>query len=53
MQKKVLVVYYTQTGQLREIVDSITSPLAEKDDIKIVFEELKPKPAFPFPWTSD
>jgi hypothetical protein len=53
MQKKVLVVYYTQTGQMQEIVDSITSPLAEKDDIKIVFEELKPKPAFPFPWTSD
>ena len=53
MSKKVLVVYYTQTGQLREIVKSVTAPLAEDNEIKIVFEELKPKPPFPFPWTSD
>jgi len=53
MQKKILVVFYTQTGQMREIVDSITGPLSENEEINIVFEELKPKPAFPFPWTSD
>ena len=53
MQKKILVVYYTQTGQLWEIVESITGPISENDEVKIVFEELKPKPVFPFPWTSD
>ncbi|HJZ40459.1 MAG TPA: hypothetical protein VJ203_08855 [Bacteroidales bacterium] len=53
MPKKVLVVYYTQTGQLREIVSSITAPLATEDDITLVFEELKPKPGFPFPWPAD
>jgi hypothetical protein len=53
MPKKVLVVYYTQTGQLRDIVSSITAPLAAEDDVTLVFEELKPKPAFPFPWTAD
>ena len=53
MPKKVFVVYYTQTGQLRDIVSSITAPLAAEDDVTLVFEELKPKPAFPFPWTAD
>lgn len=53
MPKNVLVVYYTQTGQLREIVDSITAPLAAAGDVRLTFEELKPKMAFPFPWTSD
>lgn len=53
MEKKVLIVYYTQTGQLRDIVNSITSTLGDGEDLKIVFEELKPKPVFPFPWTSD
>jgi hypothetical protein len=53
MPKKVLVVYYTQTGQLREIVHSITAPLAADGEVALVFEELKPKPPFPFPWTSD
>jgi hypothetical protein len=53
MPKKVLVVYYTQTGQLREIVNSVTAPLAAEDDVILVFEELKPKPDFPFPWPAD
>jgi hypothetical protein len=46
--KKVLIVYFTQTGQLKQIVDSITGPL--KKDFQLYFEELKPVPAYPFPW---
>jgi hypothetical protein len=53
MEKKILIVYYTQTGQLREIVDSVVSTLGAGEGLTIVYEELKPKPAFPFPWTSD
>jgi hypothetical protein len=53
MSKKVLVAYYTQTGQLQEIVNSLTAPLRADDDVELVFEKLKPKPAFPFPWSSD
>jgi hypothetical protein len=53
MPKKVLIVYYTQTGQLKEIVDSISGPLRENDQVSIVVEELKPKSPYPFPWTSD
>jgi hypothetical protein len=53
MPKKVLVVYYTQTGQLREIVNSVTAPLKADSEISLSFEELKPRPPFPFPWSSD
>ena len=47
--KKVLIIYYTQTGQLKQIVDAIIEPL--KNDCQFFFEELKPVPAYPFPWT--
>jgi hypothetical protein len=53
MPKNVLVVYYTQTGQLRHIVDSIAAPLAAAGEVSLTFEELKPKTSFTFPWTSD
>lgn len=53
MDKKILIAYYTQTGQLQDIVNSISSTLGDGDGLSIVYEELKPKPAFPFPWTSD
>lgn len=53
MDKKILIVYYTQTGQLRDIVNSVASTLGVGEGLTLVYEELKPKPAFPFPWTSD
>jgi hypothetical protein len=53
MVKKVLVVYYSQTGQLKEIVHSLTSTLIKDSQIAVTFEALQPKPPFPFPWTSD
>jgi len=48
-KKKALVVYYTQSGQLKDIIDSVCLPLQE--EFEFTYEELKPKPAFPFPWT--
>jgi len=50
--KKVLVLYFSQTGQLTEIVKSVLSPVEKSQDISLVFEELRPKRKFPFPWTS-
>ncbi len=46
--KRILIIYYSQTGQLRKILDSITAPM--KNEMDLIFEELKPVPAFPFPW---
>jgi hypothetical protein len=47
-RKKALIVYYTQTGQLKSIIDSVCNFLQEEFDF--TYEELKPTPAFPFPW---
>jgi len=53
MPKKVLVVYYSQTGQLREILDSVIAPLKVSNEVTVTFEEIRPKTPFPYPWTSD
>ena len=52
MNKNILVLYYTQSGQLTEIVNSVTAPLVEAGAVveKVI---IKPKKDFPFPWTSD
>ena len=48
--KRVLVVYYTQSGQLKEIIDSVLSPLTE---VTIDFLPIDTATPFPFPWTGD
>jgi len=48
--KRILVIHYSQTGQLREIVDSVLGPLRAADGIEVTAVELKPVTPFPFPW---
>lgn len=48
--KKVLVVTYSQSGQLNEIVDNVIKTF--KNDVQVVVERLQPDPPFPFPWTN-
>ena len=47
--KKVLVVYYSQTGQMTSIVDSICRAM-QSDDISVSRECLRAKDDYPFPW---
>ncbi len=47
--KKVLVIYYSQTGQLKSILESVTSTLAD-EDIEITTMPIKPAKKYPFPW---
>lgn len=47
---RILVVYYSQTGQLTRAVRSMLSPLAGRADVQIVWQNLEPVEAFPFPW---
>ena len=50
MDKKVLAIYYTQTGQFTEIIDSLTAPLtAGGASVEKVI--IKPVVDFNFPWT--
>ena len=52
IMKKILIIYYSQTGQLKNVVDSILTPIEKSPEVAIFYEELKPKPPYPFPWTS-
>ena len=47
---KILAIYYTQSGQLAEIVKNFVSPI---QDAEIEFIQFKPKKDFPFPWTDE
>jgi len=48
--KKVLVVQYSQTGQLSRIVSSISNPLMESDVVDVTTVTIEPAQAYPFPW---
>lgn len=52
MSKKVLAVYYTQSGQLEEIVENLTAPL-NQDGVVVEKVRVIPKAAYPFPWTGE
>ena len=47
---RILVLYYSQTGQLTRAVQSMLSPLAGRADVEIVWQNLEPVETFPFPW---
>lgn len=49
--KRILVVYYSQTGQLGEIMDSIVAPLRASPECSVMVARLKPKQPFAFPWS--
>lgn len=49
--KKILVVYYTQSGQQLSIIRSLTKPLTEAGHI-IHIEEIQPVEKYPFPWSA-
>ena len=52
MSKKILVIYYTQSGQLGKIIKNFMAPLAQAGHI---IEEIMVQPAtpYPFPWTGE
>ncbi|MGO2479165.1 MAG: dialkylresorcinol condensing enzyme [Pseudoalteromonas sp.] len=48
--RKVLVIHYSQTGQLTKIANSIVAPLQAQGDITVDYLNLKPSEPYPFPW---
>ena len=49
MSKKVLVIYYSQSGQLSDILNSLIGPLKEAGHtVEII--RVQPAKAYPFPW---
>jgi len=51
LMKRILILYYTQSGQLRSILQSLATPLISAGHT-IHFEEIQPIEKFPFPWSS-
>ncbi|QQL49397.1 hypothetical protein [Mucilaginibacter ginkgonis] len=50
MSKKVLAIYYTQSGQMADIISSFTAPLVEAGhDVEVV--QISTVVNFDFPWT--
>lgn len=49
--KKILVIYYSQTGQLKDILDSFLVPFDNSDDILLDVVRINPEEEFAFPWT--
>lgn len=47
----ILVVSYSQTGQLNRIVDSILAPILENGSSSVKWVQLEPLVPYPFPWT--
>lgn len=48
--KRILVLSYSQTGQLTEITQSIVAPLQQSSHCSVHIESLRPVAPYPFPW---
>ena len=50
MKKNILVISYSQTGQLGNVVKNFTLPLEGQDNIQITYQNIEPIKPYPFPW---
>ena len=48
--KNVLVIHYSQSGQLTEILDNLTLPFSSDEEINIIHYTIEMEKEFPFPW---
>jgi len=48
--KKVLVIHYSQTGQLNRVAERFAQPLVDSPAVEVTFAALQPVAPFPFPW---
>lgn len=48
--KRILVLSYSQTGQLADVTRSILAPLQQSANLSIHIETLRPVAPYPFPW---
>ncbi|MBB6370949.1 dialkylrecorsinol condensing enzyme DarA [Chryseobacterium shigense] len=54
MKKNILIIYYSQTGQLEDIVKNVAQPFeARKEEYDVTYYNIQLKEDFPFPWPGD
>lgn len=51
--KNVLVIYYSQSGQLESIARNIAKPFLNSEEINLTFHEIQLEKPFPFPWNKE
>jgi len=51
--KNVLIIYYSQSGQLESIARNIAKPFLNSENINLTFHEIQLEKPFPFPWNKD
>jgi len=47
---KILILYYSQSGQLTEIVNNFAKPFEESNHYKVTYANIEPVKEFDFPW---
>lgn len=52
MNRRILIIYYSQTGQLQQIVKNFAQPF-ESAMHEIEYLNIEPEKPFPFPWDND
>src|SRR5690606_30022141 len=50
--KEILIIYYSQTGQLFDILKNISATISD-ENVSISYYEIVPKKKFPFPWKQE
>lgn len=53
MKKKVLVLYYSQSGQLKRVLDRLTEPIQLDDNVEITYCKIQLEQDFLFPWNKE
>lgn len=48
---KILIIYYSQSGQLKELLENIVTYFSPS--IEVNYVAIRPKVPFPYPWTAD
>jgi len=51
--KELLVIYYSQSGQLTEILNNIVRPIQDTESVNLTFHEIQPQTPYPFPWEEE
>lgn len=47
---RVLIIHYSQTGQLTRVLRSMMEPLAANPEVRIDWHTVRPQREYPFPW---
>lgn len=49
--KNVLVIYFSQTGQAKTVLDATLQPFSESNEYQLHYHLIQPQKAFPYPWS--